>query len=152
MTGITYKTAADQDFMPLMRELVRAYQAFASCDAALHRESGSGLTVSQADVVFTLGNTGGMTCAEIGERTLITKGTLTGVIDRLAAKGLVRRRKDHPDARCTRIVLTPAGRKLFEQLFPWHVSRLKARFDRIADADRTAAIRALRELRAAFAD
>ena len=44
----------------------------------------AGLTVSQADVIFTLGNTAGMTCGEIGERTLITKGTLTGVIDRVS--------------------------------------------------------------------
>lgn len=136
--------------MPLMRELVRSYQAFASYDADLHRKSGSGLTVSQADVIFTLGNTDGMTCSEIGAHTLITKGTLTGVIDRLVAKDLVQRTRDQADARCTRIVLTAGGQKVFEQVFPRHVGQLKERFDAIGSTDRQAAIKLLRKIRSAF--
>jgi DNA-binding MarR family transcriptional regulator len=71
-----------------MRELARAYQAFERFDAAGIREHG--LTPPQADVIFTLGNTEGMTFKDLGEKTLITKGALTGVVDRLEAKGLVR--------------------------------------------------------------
>ena len=152
MGTIDSKNAAQQDFMPLMRELVRAYQAFAHYDAQLHRASGSGLTVSQADVIFTLGNTDGMTCGEIGERTLITKGTLTGVIDRLAGKGLVRRFKDPGDGRCTRIRLTQEGERLFEEAFPRHVRHLKTRFDRISGKDRDRLTRLLRELKEVFRD
>lgn len=150
MEAITAQNAAKQDFMPLMRELVRAYQAFASFDAALHRANETGLTVSQADVIFTLGNTAGMTCGEIGERNLITKGTLTGVIDRLEAKGLVSREPVSNDGRCTRIVLTPAGERTFASVFPVHVSRLKERFDKIGSKERATAIRLLRELREIF--
>jgi DNA-binding MarR family transcriptional regulator len=146
MSEINASNAAKQDFMPLMRELVRAYQAFATYDSGLHRSLGSGLTTSQADVIFTLGNTRGMTCGEIGERTLITKGTLTGVIDRLAERGLVRRLKDQPDGRRTRIVLTPAGEALFEQAFPEHIRHLKARFDRMSRKDREIAEEMLRKL------
>jgi DNA-binding MarR family transcriptional regulator len=151
MDKITAQNAARQDFMPLMRELVRAYQAFASFDATLHRANGTGLTVSQADVIFTLGNTAGMTCGEIGERTLITKGTLTGVIDRLADKGLVRREPVSTDGRCTRIVLTAAGERVFETVFPSHVGQLKERFDRISPKERAQAIRLLGQIREIFA-
>jgi len=49
-----------------------------------------GLTPPQFDIVATLGNTPGMSPKELGEKTLITKGTLTGVVDRLEDKGLVR--------------------------------------------------------------
>jgi MarR family 2-MHQ and catechol resistance regulon transcriptional repressor len=49
------------------------------------------LTPSQFDIIATLGNTPGMTLQGIGEKTLITKGTLTGVVDRLQEKGLVDR-------------------------------------------------------------
>jgi DNA-binding MarR family transcriptional regulator len=150
MTEITARNAAKQDFMPLMRALVRAYQAFASFDASLHRANGTGLTVSQADVIFTLGNTPGMTCGEIGERTLITKGTLTGVIDRLADKGLVRREPVRRDGRCTRIVLTAAGERAFEAVFPEHVRKLKERFDRISPEDRVQAIRLLGQVQEIF--
>ena len=91
-------------FLPLMRELVRCYQAFEQYSAAHIRELG--LTPAQFDVIATLGNTEGMTFKELGEKTLITKGTLTGVVDRLVEKGLVTR-KDHPcDARCFKVVLT----------------------------------------------
>jgi len=147
---ITAKNAARQEFMPLMRELVRAYQAFSAFDSGLHRKHG--LTASQADVIFTLGNTDGMTCGEIGERTLITKGTLTGVIDRLAAKGLVLRRAVSSDGRCTRIVLTPDGEALFESVFPVHVGELKARFDRMNRAEQATALQSLKSLRRVFQD
>ena len=66
------KTAARQGFLPLMQELVRTYQAFAAYDANGYRDVD--LTVPQADVLFTLGNTDGLTFKEIGDKTLITKG------------------------------------------------------------------------------
>ena len=89
MTEITAENADSQDFIPLVRELLSTYHAFASFDANGHRLSGSDLTVAQANVVFALGNTDGMTCKDIGDWTHITKGTLTGVIDRLENKDLV---------------------------------------------------------------
>ncbi|NND43690.1 MAG: MarR family transcriptional regulator [Xanthomonadales bacterium] len=150
MNALTVKKAAQHDFMPLMREMVRASQPFARRDAELLRISGSGLTVSQADVIFTLGNTSGMSCGEIGERTLITKGTLTGVIDRLEARDLVQRRRGEHDARCTHVALTPAGETLFEQAFPRHIAALKPHFDRLSPERRERAQALLAEIRAAF--
>ena len=91
MNEITAQNADSQEFIPLLRELLGAYHAFASFDANGHRLSGSDLTVAQANVIFALGNTYGMTCKDIGDWTHITKGTLTGVIDRLENKGLVER-------------------------------------------------------------
>ena len=52
---ITAKNAAQQEFIPLMRELVRAYQAFARYDERLIRKQG--LTTAQFDV-FNLTNSG----------------------------------------------------------------------------------------------
>ncbi len=145
---MTSRIAAQEPFIPLMRELVRTYQAFAEFDARGHRESG--LTTGQADVIFTLGNTDGLTFRDIGERTLITKGTLTGVVDRLEAKGLVERVADASDRRCTRVRLTSAGQRCFEERFPAHIGYLKARFDRLSDDERAAALAALRTLRGLF--
>jgi MarR family 2-MHQ and catechol resistance regulon transcriptional repressor len=144
------KTATSQDFLPLMRELVRTYQAFATFDANLHRNSGSGLTVSQADVIFTLGNTQGMTCSEVGEKTLITKGTLTGVIDRLVSKGLVKRSRLNQDARCIHLSLTLDGEALFEEVFPKHIGAIRERFHLIDPAKRKHATSLLAEIRRAF--
>ena len=141
-------SAAKQPFMSLVRELVRTYQAFADYDARGHH--GTGLTVPQADVIFTLGNTGGLTFKEIGEKTLITKGTLTGVIDRLAQKGLVKRVACPEDRRCTRVALTAKGQKLFEKRFPEHIAYMKERFDRLTAAEQREIRAALGKLRTAF--
>jgi MarR family 2-MHQ and catechol resistance regulon transcriptional repressor len=145
---LSARQAAKQDFVPLMRELVRAYQAFAAYDARGYRESG--LTVSQADVIFTLGNTDGLTFKEIGEKTLITKGTLTGVIDRLELKGIVKRCATHQDRRCTLVKLTAQGRRVFEKEFPRQIEYLKERFDGLSKSDRHSALLVLKKLKALF--
>lgn len=127
MAMITASNAAKQEFIPVMRELVRAYQAFAAYDAKGYE--GTGLTVSQADVLFTLGNTQGLSFKQIGELTLITKGTLTGVIERMEAKGLVKRKVSSEDRRISIVRLTKRGERLFENEFPRQVRYIKERFD-----------------------
>lgn len=148
MEKITAQNASKQDFMPLLRGLVRAYQAFTTFDVAGHRDNG--LTPSQADVIFTLGNTEGLTFKEIGEHTLITKGTLTGVVDRLEQKGLVKRVSGHDDRRCTPVRLTAKGLKLFETVFPKQIAYLKTRFDRLSEHDRKQAIGLLKKIEDLF--
>jgi DNA-binding MarR family transcriptional regulator len=150
MNTITPENAASQDFMSLIEELTHAYNAFSFLNARGHRQSGSGLTVSQADVIFTLGNSDGMTCKEIGDHTLITKGTLTGVIDRLEDKGLVERWADDDDGRKTIIALTRLGIRVFRREFPRHVEFLKTRFDELSDRERRQAIASLQRIREIF--
>lgn len=119
------KTSAGEPTLAVIREIVRAYQAFgefSQCDIKRF-----GLTGPEFDVLATLGNQPGMTFKEIGENTLITKTTLTGVVDRLEEKGLVERRNCPEDRRCVRAVLTEKGDKLFSDVFPDHVERLKER-------------------------
>lgn len=139
------------DFVPLLQALARAYQAISMYDAALHRQAGTGLTPSQADVIFTVGGTEGMTCADVSAETLITKGTLTGVIDRLRAKGLVERWEDAYDARRTLIALTEKGEALYERIFPRHLAGLQERFKGITAGDRRRATRLLEKISEAFA-
>ncbi len=145
---LTPESAARQDFMPVMRELVRAYQSFAAYDAAGFRDVD--LTVPQADVIFSLGNTDGLTCKEIGERTLITKGTLTGILDRLEAKGLIRRLPSASDRRSTVIELTPSGKRVFEREFPRQIAHLAQRFGRLDRKELEQAYDVLRKLRKLF--
>jgi DNA-binding MarR family transcriptional regulator len=71
----------------LVKELVQAYQAFEMHSGAHIKEMG--LTTTQFDIVATLGNQPPMTCKELGEKTLVSKGTMTGVLERLETKGLI---------------------------------------------------------------
>jgi DNA-binding MarR family transcriptional regulator len=116
-----------EPFLRALRSLATCYQAFEVYSAAHVRQLG--LTPPQFDVLVTLGNTAGMTCRELGERTLITKGTLTGVLDRLEARRLIRRTPGEIDRRSVFVQLTPAGEALFGKVFPPHLAHLRPAFD-----------------------
>ncbi len=136
------------NFLPLLRELSGAYQAFEIYSSA-HIRSLS-LTPAQFDIVATLGNTAGMSPKELGEKTLITKGTLTGVVDRLVAKKLVKRSASSSDGRRQVIRLTAQGEKLFTRIFPAHVAHMQLAFAGFTPADLAGMAANLRLLREAF--
>ena len=135
-------------FLPLLRELVRTYQAFERYSAA-HVQT-LGLTPAQFDVVATLGNTEGMNPKQLGEKTLITKGTLTGVIDRLQHKQLVERLPDPRDGRAQIVRLTAEGQTLFEQVFPAHGVHISRVFANVPESQQEQTRVLLADLRAAF--
>ena len=136
--------AAKEPWLPVVRELVRTYQAFATRSG--RHVGGLGLTPAQFDVLSTLGNTSGMTFKELGERTLITKGALTGIIDRMEEKGLVRRVASRDDRRSMLAQLTPKGETLFEEVFPTHIRYLRERFMRLTESEHKELVRLLKKL------
>lgn len=121
------------EFLPTVQALVQCYQAFEAYSANHIRTLG--LTPSQFDIVATLGNTSGMTAKDLGQKTLITKGTLTGVVDRLAGRGWVERIAHDHDGRSQIIRLTRSGQALFERAFPAHLAYISARFAETSTAD-----------------
>ena len=125
-----------------MAECLQGFERFIAEPVRRH-----GLTQPQFDIVATLGNTAGMTYKVLGERTLITKGTLTGVIARLEQKGLVTRVPNDDDKRSALVRLTPAGDALFEQAFPAVVAHGRQLFAAFGDSDFEQLDRALRHLR-----
>jgi DNA-binding MarR family transcriptional regulator len=136
------------DLIPLIRELVRAYQAFEAYSAAHIRTMG--ITPPQFDVVVTLGNQPPMTCKLLGEKTLITKGTLTGVLDRLEEKGLIVRLVNADDARSQKISLTEAGDSLFQTVFPSHKAHFKQVAGHLSATDVIEITGALKKLRSSI--
>lgn len=118
----------DDPYLKLVRPLVEAYLAFGRADSRHIRSLR--LTPSQFDVIATLGDTAGMTCAELSARTLVTKGTLTGVLDRLSVKGLIRRAAVKSDRRYTKICLTPKGEAVFRKVYGAHIAFLRPFFER----------------------
>jgi DNA-binding MarR family transcriptional regulator len=70
-----------------------------------------GLTAPQCDVLTTLTEREGVSQQELAERLYVTKGNISGLIDRLVASGLVERRSIAEDRRSHAIYLTPAGRR-----------------------------------------
>jgi DNA-binding MarR family transcriptional regulator len=116
----------DDPYLSLLRPLVEAYLAFYRVGNR-HIQS-LGLTPGQFDVLAELEGTKGLTCAQLSEQTLTTKGTLTGVLDRLEHKGLVQRGHVGGDRRATKVKLTPKGVDLFKQIFPAHAEFMRPYF------------------------
>jgi len=118
----------DDPYLKVLRPLVEAYLAFELIDNR-HIKS-LRLTPSQFDVIATLGDTDGLTCSQLSARTLVTKGTLTGVLDRLVAKGLIRRDSVKDDRRLVKIRLTQKGDTMFRDTFAAHIAFIKPFFER----------------------
>lgn len=137
------------------KRYLRSIRLMVECYHAFERMSGAhirtlNLTPPQFDILATLGNTPGMSFKELGEKTLITKGTLTGVIDRLEAKGLVERTASQEDRRSTIVGLTVAGEHEFQRIFAPHVQFCKAPFAHYCKEDFAALEKELGKLKASL--
>ena len=109
---------AEQPFVDVGRALLKASFLFAN-----HRERpyfGYNLSLAQVDVLVALAQAKGskLNCSEIAEKTLITKGGITGILDRLEARGFVRRVHSSEDRRSVLIQLSAKGIDLFRKLYP----------------------------------
>jgi MarR family 2-MHQ and catechol resistance regulon transcriptional repressor len=110
--------AADQPFVDLARALLKAGFLFVNQTERPYQSYD--LTLAQMDVLSTLARTDGesISCSEIAERTLITKGGITGILDRLEARGLVKRVPSSDDRRSILVRLSGRGVELFRKLYP----------------------------------
>ncbi|MBD0415371.1 MarR family winged helix-turn-helix transcriptional regulator [Oryzicola mucosus] len=73
------------------------------------------LTYPQYLVFIVLWEQDDITVKALGDRLFLDSGTITPLIKRLEARGLVTRRRDEDDERQVRIRLTPEGRALREK-------------------------------------
>jgi DNA-binding MarR family transcriptional regulator len=71
-----------------------------------------GLTYPQYLVMLVLWQDDGLSVSQVGERLALDSGTLTPLLKRLEAGGLVQRLRDAQDERRVLLQLTPAGRAL----------------------------------------
>jgi DNA-binding MarR family transcriptional regulator len=71
-----------------------------------------GLSVAQFDLLSTLTEREGLSQSEIANRLYVTKGNVSGLVDRLEQSGLVERRAIAGDRRSFALYLTAEGRRL----------------------------------------
>jgi MarR family transcriptional regulator, organic hydroperoxide resistance regulator len=75
----------------------------------------TGLSIPQFDVLSTLTEQQGLSQSDLATRLYVTKGNVSGLIDRLVDAGLVERRSAPGDRRSNAVFLTPEGRRLAEE-------------------------------------
>jgi DNA-binding MarR family transcriptional regulator len=101
--------------MRAVTSIMRAQQILiAELDGLLRRH---GITFSryEALVLLTFSQHGSLPLSKIGERLQVHATSVTNVIDRLEAAGLVRREPNPRDGRGTLAVITDEGRRVAEQ-------------------------------------
>jgi MarR family transcriptional regulator, organic hydroperoxide resistance regulator len=95
-----------------------------------------GLTPFHWVVLCCLWEEDGLPTSSIGEKLQQVGGTLTGVLDRMEERGLIRRERDRQDRRIWRIWLTDAGQQLQQTLPNIALEIREIALDRITDPDR----------------
>ncbi|HEV2270757.1 MAG TPA: MarR family transcriptional regulator [Steroidobacteraceae bacterium] len=110
------------------------------------------LTAPQRIVMQVLFHSEGMSLKDLGERVALSHSTVSGIVDRLQAKGMVARSTDSADRRLTRIAVTPVVRQFMEQQAPRLTAQpLIEALGRLSEQERGAVRRGLRLLRNALA-
>ncbi len=103
--------------------LARCYDTFAQSEAL--RIKGYEVTPPQFGVLEALAHLGPLKMCEIAEKLLMSGANVTGVVDRLEEKGLVRRVMEADDRRTYHIHLTDSGGKLIAEIFPTHAEKIR---------------------------
>jgi DNA-binding MarR family transcriptional regulator len=109
----TQMTDTQADPMRIWFRLIRLHGRMSA--AVSERLRRIGLSVSQCDVLTTLTEQEGLSQQHLAERLYVTKGNISGLIDRLAAAGYVQRRPLAGDRRSHAVFLTAEGRRVAEQ-------------------------------------
>jgi DNA-binding MarR family transcriptional regulator len=79
------------------------------------RTQASGVTAAQSGLLFILGQRDGVLMGEAGAALDLGPPGISGLVDRMTASNLIRRRADPDDGRAWRLWLTPAGRAAMAQ-------------------------------------
>jgi MarR family transcriptional regulator, 2-MHQ and catechol-resistance regulon repressor len=90
------------------------------------------LNLAQVDVLAVLADAveTGLTCSEIAEKTLITKGGITGILDRLEARGFIKRMPSRDDRRSVLVRLSAKGIEFFRKFYPELAHNNRALFEK----------------------
>lgn len=119
-------------------------------DRARKREfAGHGLSGYEFDVLAALRRAGApyeLSPGELVALTLVGSATTTNRIDRLEARGLVRRRPDPRDGRGVRVQLTSTGRDRVDAALAGLLARERALLAGLDTGRRTAIASALRDV------
>lgn len=126
--------------------IVRTANLFGAVGAALFRQYD--LTEAQFNVLFSLKyKERNVTQSDLGERLVVTRASITSVLDKLEGKGLVRRETVEGNRRIYHISLTPAGSTLINSVEPVYRERVHRAMRGLADDEMNTLIDYLERVR-----
>ncbi len=115
---------------------------------AYARQNIERLGICQSDfaVLEALLHKGPLTVSVLGTKVLLTSGSITTAVERLARRRLVERRADSKDRRARIVHLTARGRKLIRELFARHERAIERAVSALTQDERRVMTDLLRKL------
>lgn len=123
---------------PSQEPSVQAYVRLIRSAEALHAEVSrglaiEGLTASQFSAMKVLRIHGKLAQRDIAKYILKSGGNITILVDNLEKDGLVYRERDTEDRRVIYVSLTKQGEKMFDDLYPGHLERIREAMGGLSD-------------------
>lgn len=106
----------------------------------------TGLQLSEFAIMEALMHKGPLTITAIGEKVLLTSGSMTAAINRLERRGYVRRRRDAEDGRRFHIHLTDVGRSVIDRAYARHAANLERVAEALTPPERETLVRLLKTI------
>ena len=93
--------------------------------------SKNNLSITEFSVLEVLFYQGKQTIQQIGNRILISSGSMTYVIDKLEQKGIIKRNDCREDRRVIHITLTAEGMEVMENIMPKYQELVDSFFEEL---------------------
>jgi len=124
--------------------LWKAAKAVKKVDKASIAQTGLGL--SDFVIMEALLHKGPLPINQIGEKVLLTSGSMTAAINRLEKVGLVKRIQDQSDGRYFFVHLTKSGRKIIKEAYYNHRLNLEKITEILTNKERKELVRLLKKI------
>jgi MarR family 2-MHQ and catechol resistance regulon transcriptional repressor len=124
--------------------LWKAAKAIEKVDKASIARTGLGL--SDFAIMEALLHKGPLPINQIGEKVLLTSGSMTAAINRMENQGLVKRIQDPSDGRCFYVHLTKKGCKTIKEAYAKHRLNLEKIASVLTEKERGELIRLLKKI------
>ena len=98
-----------KEIILLIRKLVNGAELYTKELSKNHS-----ITSAQLNCLLALYENGPLPPSQVAKHMMVKSSTVTGVVDRLERKGLVKRERNSPDRRIINIQLTEDGKKIAE--------------------------------------
>lgn len=123
------------------------WKTFRSVEAHAHRHIAAlDMCLSDFGVLEVLLHKGPLAVQEIGEKVLLTSGSMTAALDRLERRGLVERKEGAEDRRVRVVRLTVTGKSMIREAFEDHKRAMDLAVSGVSEDDRETLIGLLRQL------
>lgn len=106
----------------------------------------TGLQLSEFQILEVLLHKGPQPLNVIGEKVLLSSGSMTAAANRLEKKGLVKRQQSPSDGRSFHVHLTDKGRRVIREAFARHSGNLEHVVDVLTQEEQNELVRMLKKI------